>query len=161
MVFGIKSREFYETPAPTDRIALGDLESLVQSRELIQLEGVLARRYAELVYTGFSFHNLRRSLQDFFTQTQHYVSGDVRLRLKGTCQVVGRRSPNSLYDRVGHPERSAPGWTIVGAPGQDPPPGACLPGWQSGVLLRVSHLKVRSPRTSSCKYSWEWETASW
>jgi argininosuccinate synthase len=99
-LFGIKSRELYESPAPT---LLGtahrDLESLVQSRELIQLKEFLSRRYAELVYMGLWFHDLRRSLQSFFDQTQHYVTGEVRLRLyKGNCVVLGRRSPHSLYD---------------------------------------------------------------
>lgn len=99
-LFGIKSREFYEAPAPTIMlIAHRDLESLVQSRELVQLKEFLSRRYAELVYTGHWFHDLRRSLQGFFEQTQRYVTGDVRLKLyKGSCSVVGRRSPHSLYD---------------------------------------------------------------
>jgi argininosuccinate synthase len=99
-MFGIKSREFYEVPVPTIlRAAHQDLESLVQSRELIQLKEFLSRRYAELVYTGHWFHDLRRSLQGFFEQTQRYVTGEVRLKLyKGSCSVVGRRSPHSLYD---------------------------------------------------------------
>jgi argininosuccinate synthase len=99
-LFGIKSREFYEVPVPTIlRAAHQDLESVVQSRELIQLKEFLSRRYAELVYTGHWFHDLRRSLQGFFEQTQRYVTGEVRLKLyKGSCSVVGRRSPHSLYD---------------------------------------------------------------
>jgi argininosuccinate synthase len=99
-LFGIKSREFYETPAPTVLLAAHrDLESLVQSRELIQLKEGLSRRFAELVYTGLWFHDLRRGLQGFFAQTQRYVSGEVRLQLyKGACRVVGRRSPHTLYD---------------------------------------------------------------
>ncbi len=94
-LFGIKSREFYEVPVPTIlRAAHQDLESVVQSRELIQLKEFLSRRYAELVYTGHWFHDLRRSLQGFFEQTQRYVTGEVRLKLyKGSCSVVGRRSP--------------------------------------------------------------------
>ena len=76
-----------------------DLESLVHSRELTQLREFLGRRYAELVYTGLWFHDLRRSLDGFFQQTQRYVSGEVRLRLyKGSCTVQGRRSAHSLYD---------------------------------------------------------------
>jgi len=52
-----------------------------------------------LVYTGLWFHDLRRSLQGFFEQTQRFVTGEVRLKLyKGTCAVLGRRSPHSLYD---------------------------------------------------------------
>ncbi len=99
-LFGIKSREFYEAPAPTLLFAAHrDLESLVQSRELIQLKEFLSRRYAELVYTGSWFHDLRRALQGFFEQTQKYVSGEVRLKLyKGSARILGRRSPHSLYD---------------------------------------------------------------
>jgi argininosuccinate synthase len=99
-LFGIKSRELYEAPAPSILLtAHRDLESLVQSRELLQFKDNLSRRYAELVYTGLWFHDLRESLQGFVTQTQRYVSGEVRLQLyKGCCRIVGRRSTHSLYD---------------------------------------------------------------
>jgi len=99
-LLGMKSREFYETPAPTLlRTAHRDLESLVQSRELVQMKESLSRRYAELVYSGQWFHDLRRALQGFVDQTQRYVTGEVRLKLyKGSGSVVGRRSPHSLYD---------------------------------------------------------------
>ncbi|HYV36024.1 MAG TPA: argininosuccinate synthase, partial [Gemmataceae bacterium] len=99
-LFGLKSREFYEAPTPTIlMLAHKDLESLVHSRELIQLRESLGRRYAELVYTGLWFHDLRQSLQGFFAQTQTHVTGEVRLKLfKGSCTVLGRRSPQSLYD---------------------------------------------------------------
>jgi argininosuccinate synthase len=99
-LFGIKSRELYETPAPSILLtAHHDLESLVQSRELLQFKEVLSRRYAELVYTGLWFHDLRESLQGFVTETQRFVTGEVRVQLyKGSCRVTGRRSANSLYD---------------------------------------------------------------
>jgi argininosuccinate synthase len=99
-LFGIKSREFYEAPAPTILLtAHRDLESLVHSREMIQLREALSRRYAELVYMGLWFHDLRRSLQGFFLHTQQYVTGEVRLKLyKGGCSVLGRRSPHGVYD---------------------------------------------------------------
>jgi argininosuccinate synthase len=99
-LFGIKSRELYEVPAATILLmAHQDLESLVHSRDLTQLKESLSRRYAELVYAGFWFTELRRSLQAFFARTQRFVTGDVRLRLyKGSCTVLGRRSPHSLYD---------------------------------------------------------------
>ncbi len=99
-LFGIKSREFYEAPTPTILLtAHRDLESLVQSRELTQLKESLSRRYAELVYMGLWFNDLRRALQGFFEQTQRYVSGEVHVSLyKGSCSVLGRRSPHSLYD---------------------------------------------------------------
>jgi argininosuccinate synthase len=99
-LFGIKSRELYETPAPSILLtAHRDLESLVQSRELLHFKDGLSRRYAELVYTGLWFHDLRESLQGFVTQTQRYVTGEVRVQLyKGSCRVMGRKSANSLYD---------------------------------------------------------------
>src|SRR5207253_1640678 len=68
-LFGQKSREFYETPAATLlHLAHRDLESLVQSRETIQLRDALSRRYAELVYMGLWFHDSRRALQGFFQE---------------------------------------------------------------------------------------------
>jgi argininosuccinate synthase len=99
-LLGIKSREFYETPAPTILLtAHRDLESLVQSRELIEVKEMLSRRYAELVYMGLWFGDLRTALQRFFDQTQSFVTGEVRLKLyKGACSILGRRSPHSLYD---------------------------------------------------------------
>jgi argininosuccinate synthase len=99
-LFGIKSREFYETPGPTLLLAAHrDLERLVHSREMFQLKEFLGRRYAELIYAGQWFHDLRRALQGFFEETQRYVTGDVRLKLyKGSARVNGRRSPHSLYD---------------------------------------------------------------
>jgi argininosuccinate synthase len=99
-MFGIKSREFYEAPTPTILLAAHrDLESLVHSREMINAREILGRRYAELVYMGLWFNDLRRALQGFFHETQRLVTGEVRLKLyKGSCSVVGRQSPHSLYD---------------------------------------------------------------
>jgi argininosuccinate synthase len=99
-LFGLKCREFYEAPAPTILLtAHRDLQYLVHSREMIQLKESIGRRYAELVYMGLWFNDLRRSLQEFFSQTQRFVTGEVRLRLfKGSCAVLGRRSPHGLYD---------------------------------------------------------------
>ncbi len=99
-LFGIKSREFYEAPTPTILwSAHRDLQSLVQSREMIQMREQLGRRYAELVYMGLWFNDLRIALQGFFNETQKHVTGEVRLKLyKGSCSILGRRSPDSLYD---------------------------------------------------------------
>jgi argininosuccinate synthase len=99
-MFGIKSREFYEAPTPTILLAAHrELESLVHSREMINAREILSRRYAELVYMGLWFNDLRRALQGFFHETQRLVTGEVRLKLfKGSCAVIGRKSPHSLYD---------------------------------------------------------------
>lgn len=99
-LFGIKSREFYEAPAATI-LHLGhrELANLVWSRELRQFSLSLSQRYAELVYMGLWFHDLRRALDSFFQQSQNTITGEVRLKLhKGLCAVEGRRSPFSLYE---------------------------------------------------------------
>ena len=99
-MLGIKSREFYEAPTPTLLLAAHrDLESLVHSREMIQLREPLSRRYAELVYMGHWFHDLRRALDAFFQESQSNVTGEVHMKLyKGSLSILGRRSPHSLYD---------------------------------------------------------------
>jgi argininosuccinate synthase len=99
-LFGIKSREFYEAPAPAVLLlAHRDLQGLVHSRELLQIKESLSRRYAELVYSGLWFHDLRKALDSFFQQTQQPLTGEVRVKLfKGGCWVTGRRSPHGLYE---------------------------------------------------------------
>ena len=52
-----------------------------------------------LVYDGLWFSPLRSAIDAFVDDTQRHVTGDVRLRYAaGSCTVVGRRSPASLYD---------------------------------------------------------------
>ena len=99
-MFGIKSREFYEAPLPTILMAAHrDLQSLVHSREVIQLRELISPRYAELVYRGLWFHDARRALQTFFHETQKLVTGEVKLKLhQGAVSALARRSPHSLYD---------------------------------------------------------------
>jgi argininosuccinate synthase len=55
-------------------------------------------KYAELIYNGFWFAPEREMLQAAIDLSQQRVNGTVRLKLyKGTAQVVGRKSPDSLY----------------------------------------------------------------
>ena len=98
-VVGIKSREIYESPAGTILLeAHQDLERMVSDRELLQYKAGLASTYARLVYSGLWFTPLKTALDAFIHQTQRWVTGSVRLKLyKGFCQVVGRKSPRSLY----------------------------------------------------------------
>ncbi|MBI4340668.1 MAG: argininosuccinate synthase [Candidatus Omnitrophica bacterium] len=98
-VVGIKSREVYEAPGGTILLrAHEELERLVLDRELLQFKQGIAIRYAQMVYAGLWFTPLKRALDAFVEQTQRRVSGEVRVKLyKGTCQVVGRKSPYGLY----------------------------------------------------------------
>lgn len=58
-------------------------------------------RYAELIYNGMWFTPEREALQALVDKTQEYCSGTVRVKLyKGSVDVVGRKSPYSLYDKM-------------------------------------------------------------
>jgi argininosuccinate synthase len=97
---GIKSRELYEVPAALALItAHRDLEDLTLERELAHEKAGVERRWAELAYNGLWHGPLHASLRAFVASTQAHVTGEVRLRFhKGSCSVVGRRSPVALYD---------------------------------------------------------------
>ncbi len=98
-VVGIKSREVYEAPGATILLkAHQELERLVLDRHVLQVKQRLSATYAELVYAGLWFTPLKAALDAFVNETQRRVSGVVRVKLfKGTAQVVGRKSPKSLY----------------------------------------------------------------
>ena len=97
---GMKSRGVYETPGGTIlQKAHRALESITLDREVIRIRDGLIPEYASLVYRGFWFAPERTMLQALIDEPQRSVSGEVRLKLyKGSLQVVGRRSDNSLYD---------------------------------------------------------------
>jgi argininosuccinate synthase len=97
---GIKSRELYEVPGALAIIeAHRALEDLTLEREVAHHKPQLEQRWADLVYDGQWFGPLRRAIDAYVESTQTHVSGEVRLRFEpGTCTVVGRRSPHSLYD---------------------------------------------------------------
>ena len=97
---GIKSREIYEAPAATVlHTAHRELEALVIPKDLERVKHALARTYADLVYNGLWFTPVRDAIDAFVAKVQERVNGTTRLKLyRGDCRVVGRRSPNALYD---------------------------------------------------------------
>ncbi|MCS6959656.1 MAG: argininosuccinate synthase [Pseudanabaenaceae cyanobacterium SKYGB_i_bin29] len=96
---GIKSREIYEAPALMVLIqAHRDLESLTLPKEVTHYKQGIETTYAQLVYNGLWYSPLRQALDGFIRVTQEKVTGTVRVKLhKGTAQIVGRKSPYSLY----------------------------------------------------------------
>jgi len=100
-ISGIKTREVYEAPAATILFeAHRQLERLVMSKELLHWKGSLSKKYAELVYDGLWWSELREGLDAFFDRVSQNVTGDVRLGLfKGRVAVTGLRSPYSLFDQ--------------------------------------------------------------
>ena len=97
---GMKSRGCYETPGGTILLkAHRAVESLTLDREVAHLKDELMPRYAKLIYNGYWWSPERKALQALIDESQKPVSGVVRLKLyKGTVTVLGRRSPDSLYD---------------------------------------------------------------
>lgn len=96
---GMKSRGVYETPGGTIlHAAHRGLESLTMDREVLHLRDSLIPRYAELIYDGYWYAPEREMIQTALDDAQRDVTGTVRVKLyKGTCTVVGRKSPRSLY----------------------------------------------------------------
>lgn len=96
---GIKSREIYEAPAAVVLLkAHLALEALTLSKDQMRFKHKVAQEYADLVYNGLWFSALRQDLAAYVESSQRFVAGVVRLKLfKGSCHVVGRKSPYSLY----------------------------------------------------------------
>lgn len=97
---GMKSRGVYETPGGTVLFAARrGLESITLDKGAMHLKDEIAPKYAEIVYNGFWFAPEREMLQAAIDASQKRVNGVVRVKLlKGVASVVGRKSPNSLYN---------------------------------------------------------------
>jgi len=98
---GIKSHEIYEAPAAEILIQAHEaLEDLTLTREQLHFKKGLEQKFAEMTYYGLWFDPLTDALMAFMDKTQETVTGTVKVKLyKGSCTVVGRSSPNSLYDK--------------------------------------------------------------
>ena len=98
-LIGIKSREVYEAPAAVALLtAHKALESLTLSREQARVKELFAGEYARLIYNGLWYSSLHADLMAFVRSSQRFVTGETRLKFfRGSCAVVGRRSPYSLY----------------------------------------------------------------
>jgi argininosuccinate synthase len=97
---GMKSRGIYETPGGTVLLAAHrGIESITLDRGAAHLKDELMPKYAELIYNGFWFSPEREMIQALIDESQKHVTGTVTLKLyKGNVDVIGRASPNSLYD---------------------------------------------------------------
>jgi len=96
---GMKSRGIYETPAGTVIYkAHQALESICLDKYTMHYKDLVSTKYAELVYNGLWFMQLREALDAFVQTTQHKITGTVRMKLyKGNAIIAGRKSPFSLY----------------------------------------------------------------
>ena len=99
---GMKSRGIYETPGGTILLAAHrGIEQITLDRGAAHLKDELMPRYSELVYNGFWYAPEREMLQAAIDKSQEHVAGDVDVKLyKGSANVVGRSSPNTLYSEA-------------------------------------------------------------
>jgi len=97
---GMKSRGVYETPGGTILMtAHKALEMLTLDRETAHFKQQISLKYAEMVYYGQWFCQLREALDALVNVTQRNVTGTVRIKLfKGKATLAGMTSPKSLYN---------------------------------------------------------------
>ena len=98
---GMKSRGVYENPGGALLYyAHRELEYLCLDRATYHYKQQVGIRYAELVYDGMWFCQLREALDAFVNSTQQTVTGQVKLKLyKGNIISAGSTSPYSLYSQ--------------------------------------------------------------
>ena len=96
---GIKSREIYEAPAANIlHTAHRALEGMIMTKDALRFKETVSTQYADLIYNGLWFSAFHQDLVAYVTSSQRIMNGTIRVRLsKGTCTVVGRKSPLSLY----------------------------------------------------------------
>ena len=96
---GIKSREIYETPAATVLLqAHAAVETMTLSKDAARFKMLVSKEYADLIYNGLWFSALHQDLLAFIASNQRHATGTVRIKMfKGSCSVIGRKSPESLY----------------------------------------------------------------
>ncbi|MDB9761829.1 argininosuccinate synthase [Alphaproteobacteria bacterium] len=97
---GMKSRGVYETPGGTIlHIAHRGIEQLILDGPSMLLRDEIMPKYASLIYNGLWFSPEREMLQAMIDTSQKNVTGDVKIKLyKGSCSLLGRRSPKSIYN---------------------------------------------------------------
>ena len=98
---GMKSRGVYETPGGTVLLmAHRGIEQITMDKGASHLKDELMPKYAELIYNGYWYSPEREMLQAAIDKSQELVTGTVRLKLyKGNVDIVGRKSPYSLYSQ--------------------------------------------------------------
>ena len=96
----MKSRGIYETPGGTILLhARRAMESITLDKGEAHLKDEIMPKYAEVIYNGFWFSTERIAMQKLIDSMQNKVNGHVKLKIfKGNIIILGRKSPNTLYD---------------------------------------------------------------
>ena len=68
------------------------------TKDALRFKDIVSAHYADLIYNGLWFSAFHQDLVAYVLSSQRLITGTIRVRLsKGTCTVVGRKSPLSLY----------------------------------------------------------------
>ncbi len=97
---GMKSRGVYETPGGAILYkAHKHLEKLVLDHDVLSFKYMISQKYGELAYNGLWESPLKTCLDAFIDKMSEVLNGDVSVKLyKGNIQVMGTKSPDSLYN---------------------------------------------------------------
>lgn len=119
-ILGLKGRLAFEAPGPLILVrAHHELEKLVQTKWQAWWRESVGSFYGNMLHEGLYYDPVMRDLESFLDSVNSRVTGDVRVRLyKGNYDVVGTRSPESLFDRrVATYGEGAKAWTGADAEG--------------------------------------------
>lgn len=98
---GMKSRGIYETPGGTILYqAHLDIEAFTMDKEVRKIKQQLSLKFSEQLYNGFWDSPECSFVRHCINKSQEHVAGKVQLSVfKGHVYVLGRESPNSLYNQ--------------------------------------------------------------
>jgi argininosuccinate synthase len=119
-ILGLKGRLAFEAPGPLILVrAHRELEKLVQTKWQAFWREVVGSFYGSHLHEGLYYDPVMRDLEAFLDSANRDVTGEARVRLyRGSYDVVGTRSPRSLFDRsVATYGEGASGWTGAEAAG--------------------------------------------
>ena len=119
-ILGLKGRLAFEAPGPLIIVkAHRDLEKLVQTKWQAYWRDSVGNFYGSMLHEGLYYDPVMRDLEALLDSVNDRVTGEVRVRLyRGSFDVVGTRSPESLFDRkVATYGEGAKAWTGADAAG--------------------------------------------
>ncbi|MDO5041124.1 MAG: argininosuccinate synthase [Peptoniphilus sp.] len=100
-IVNMKIRGIYENAGGSILYAAHELlESITLDKETLDFKDIVSIKYANLIYGGLWYSNLRKSLSAFIDSTQERVTGKVKLKLyKGNIIPAGVWSKYSLFNK--------------------------------------------------------------
>ncbi|ABW01600.1 Argininosuccinate synthase [Caldivirga maquilingensis IC-167] len=99
-VVGFKSREVYEAPAALTLIeAHRDLEKLIYTPIEYRFKRLMDQTWTDLIYQGLWHEPLRIELEEAAKAMNKWVTGVVKVTVRGGLMITGRSSPYASYSK--------------------------------------------------------------